>query len=172
MDQFPDFEKMGRQLIRDAQTIAEVEMINFIMGNFEKQGFTDTGFTAWEKRKGNSDPGRAILTDSAALRDSIKITESNPERVVASASAPYAEIHNEGGQVNIPVTQRMKKFFWYMYKKTKDDKWKGMALTKKTHFSFKMPRRQFMGNSASFNQHIEDLLLKSITNRFKQHLKQ
>lgn len=166
----PDFEKIGRELIKDAQTIAEVEMVNFVMSNFEKQGFRDSGFTPWKKRKGDADPGRAILTDSSSLRDSVKITGSSPERVTLSATARHAEIHNEGGQVNIPVTPKMKKYFWYMYKRTRNEKWKGMALTKKTHFSFTMPKRQFMGHSVSFNQHIEDLLIRSITNRFKQHL--
>lgn len=166
----PDFKKIGEELVKDAQTIAEVEMINFIMGNFEKQGFTDTGFTAWQGRKEDADPGRAILVKSAQLRDSVKITESSPQRVVASATAKHAEIHNEGGVVNIPITKKMRKYFWFMYHRTEDEKFKAMALTKKKAFSFRMPKRQFMGGSVTFNKHIEDLLFKSITNRFKSHL--
>ena len=64
MDNIPDFQNIAKQLIKDAQTIAEVEMINFIMSNFEKQGFTDVSFVPWEPRKGGSDPGRAILVKS------------------------------------------------------------------------------------------------------------
>lgn len=170
-NKIPDFQKIGKELIRDAQTIAEVEMVNFVMSNFEKQGFTDRGFTPWHKRKNNADSGRAILVKTGGLRDSIKITESNPDRVVLSATAKHAQIHNEGGTINIPVTDKMRKFFWYMYKRTKEGKWKGMALTKKSHFNVKIPKRQFMGPSKTFDTHIENLFFKAIVERFKQHSK-
>lgn len=169
-NKIPDFQKIGKELIKDVQTIAEVEMINFVMGNFEKQGFTDSGFTAWQGRKNGADAGRAILLNSGTLRDSVKISESNANRVVASATAKHAQIHNEGGMVNIPISKKMRGYFWYMFKKTGEEKWKGMALTKKKAFSFKMPQRQFMGHSAAFNEHIEGLFFKTIATRFKQHL--
>jgi len=169
-NKIPDFQKIGEQLIKDAQTIAEVEMINFVMGNFEKQGFTDKSLTPWEKRKDNADPGRAVLVKSGMLRDSVKVTESNPDRVVVSASAKYAQIHNEGGIINVRVTPRMRKYFWLMYYKTEDEKYRAMALTKKQAFKIKIPKRQFMGHSENFNAHIEDLFFKTITQRFKQHL--
>lgn len=166
----PDFQKIAKQLIKDAQTIAEVEMINFVFSNFERQGFTDASFVPWERLRSDEDADRAILRKDLTLFDSISVTESTPEKVVVSAAAKHASIHNEGGMVNIPVTKKMRKFFWAMYYKTKKEKWKGMALTGKTHFSFKMPQRQFMGDSIVFNEHIEGLLITAITNRFKQHL--
>lgn len=166
----PDFRKIGQDLIKDAQTIAEVEMINFVLGNFEKQGFTDSGFTPWEGRKDGADPGRAVLVKSGHLRDSVEVTESSPVRVVVSAGAEYAEIHNEGGTVNVPISKKMRGFFWFMYKKTQEGKWKGMALTKKTHFAIQIPKRQFMGGSQSFNQQLEGLIFQAVESRFKQHL--
>ena len=36
LDKIPNFQQIGKQLIIDAQTIAEVEMINFIMVNGKK----------------------------------------------------------------------------------------------------------------------------------------
>ena len=62
---------------------------------------------------------------------------------------PYAQIHNEGGQV--PVTQQMRKFFWAKYyeqsgggKRTTPtaDFYKRLALTKKSAFT--MPTREFL----------------------------
>lgn len=44
----------------------------------------------------------------------------------------YAYIQNFGGR--IPVTGKMKSYFWAKYKETGDVKYKYMALTKKTHF--------------------------------------
>ncbi|MCH4824284.1 phage virion morphogenesis protein [Gramella lutea] len=169
MDKVPDFQKIGRELMKDAQTIAEVEMLNFVLSNFEKQGFTDSGFTPWQKRKDDADPGRAILVKSGGLRDSVKVTHSSQEKVELSATAKHAQIHNEGGTINIPVTKKMRKYFWYMYKSTKQAKWKGMALTKKSHFNVKIPKRQFMGESKQFNEHIEGLFFKAIVERFKNN---
>jgi phage gpG-like protein len=168
-DKIPDFQKIAKELILDAQTIVEVEMVNFVMSNFQKQGFTDSGFTPWQKRKNNADPGRAILVKSGALMKSVKITESKPDRVVLSATAKHAQIHNEGGTINIPINDQMRKFFWIMYKRTKEGKWKGMALTKKSHFNTRIPKRQFMGESKSFDTHIENLFFKKIIERFTQH---
>jgi len=167
LDKTPDFNKIAAQLIIDAQTIAEVEMINFIMANFERQGFLGSSIQPWAERKGNTDSGRAILSKSGALRDSITISSSSTKRVIANASAAHAKIHNEGGIVNIPVTAKMRKFFWFKYKQTGEAKYKGMALTKKTHFTVTVPKRQFMGESEAFNQLIDAKFKKMIVQRFK-----
>lgn len=167
LDKIPDFKQIAKQLILDAQTIAEVEMINFIMSNFERQGFLDTSTQPWQERKNNSDAGRAILTQSGALRDSIKISSSSTKKVVASSDSKHAKIHNEGGIVNIPVTAKMRKFFWFKYKQTGESKYKSMALTKKTHFTVTVPKRQFMGPSEAFNQIIDTKFIKMIERRFK-----
>jgi len=167
LDKVPDFQKIGRQLIVDAQTIAEVEMINFVMANFEKQGFLDSTLQPWEQRKNDEDHGRAILTKTAGLRDSIKITQSSTKRVAVGSNAKHAKIHNEGGIITIPVTAKMRKFFWYKYKETGQQRYKSMALTKKTHFTIKMPKRQFMGNSVTFNDIIDAKFKKMIIQRFK-----
>lgn len=167
LEKTPDFNKIAKQLIIDAQTIGEVEMINFVMGNFEKQGFLDSSLQPWSERKNNTDAGRAILTQSGALRDSIKLISTSPKRVIVGSNSKYAKIHNEGGVTNIPVTTRMKKFFWYKYKQTGDSRYKSMALTKKTHFSITTPKRQFMGPSESFNKLIDAKFIKMIERRFK-----
>lgn len=167
LDKVPDFTKIAKQLIQDAQTIAEVEMINFVMGNFEKQGFLDASFQPWQERKNGTDSGRAILTKSAALRDSNKLISSSTTEVIVGSDSRYAKIHNEGGVINIPVTAKMRKFFWYKYKETSNPMYKGMALTKKTHFAVTVPKRQFIGNSQTFNRDIDAKFLKMIERRFK-----
>ena len=167
LEKTPDFNKIAKQLIIDAQTIGEVEMINFVMGNFEKQGFLDSSLQPWSERKNNTDTGRAILTQSGALRDSIKLISANTKRVIVGSDSKYAKIHNEGGVTNIPITARMKKFFWYKYKQTGDSRYKSMALTKKPHFSITTPKRQFMGPSEAFNKLIDAKFIKMIERRFK-----
>lgn len=167
LEKTPNFNEIAKQLILDAKTIAEVEMINFVMGNFEKQGFLDSSLQPWQERNNGSDSGRAVLTKSGALRDSIKLISSSNKRVVVGSDSKYAKIHNEGGVVNIPITAKMRKFFWYKFKETGDVKFKGMALTKKAHFSFTVPKRQFMGESVTFNQDIDTKFIKMIERRFK-----
>lgn len=166
----PDFSKIGEGLMKEVQTIAEVEMMNFVMASFENQGFTDASFELWEGRKDDADPGRAILVKSATLRDSVHVSESSTEQVVLTASAKHAAIHNEGGIVIVAVSKKMRKYFWYMYKTTRNEKFRGMALTKKTHFNITMPKRQYMGDSITFNAHIENLFFQTITQRFKNSM--
>lgn len=59
----------------------------------------------------------------------------------------YAAIQNFGGR--IPVTGKMKSYFWAKYKETGDSKYKYMALTKKTHFVIEA-------------KHYNDILVKKI----------
>ena len=117
--------------------------------------------------KPHPNEGRAILTDTGALRKSIgsRTTENS---ITFFTSLPYAAIHNDGGE--IVVTKRMKRFFWHKYyeatgafgrrKKTanfeKDkrnvrldteaDFWMFMAL-KKAGSTIRIPRRRFLGTS-------------------------
>ena len=84
------------------------------------------------------------------------------------SDAPYSKIHNEGGEVKITVSKKMKRFFWFMYSQTDDEKWKFMALTQKKEMIFTMPKRQFMGESLHFNGLLDDHAEKEILKRFKQ----
>ena len=167
IDKVPNFIEIGKLLIKDAQTIAEVEMINFVLNNFDKQGFVDGSITNWEMRKDGSDSGRAILMKTAALRDGNKITQSSTKRVILSNDAKYSKLHNEGGVIHIVITKKMRSYFWAMYQQTKLGKWKAMALNKNQSLTIKIPKRQFMGPSTTFNKTIEQKLLKAIVNRFK-----
>ena len=61
-------------------------------------------------------------------------------------SVKYAQIQDKGGLTSPEVTDKMRKFAWAMHYKTKDDKWKGLALTKKQMLRIFIPRsRWFSG---------------------------
>ncbi|PWA10959.1 phage virion morphogenesis protein [Flavobacterium laiguense] len=180
LEKTPNFDKIAKQLILDAQTIAEVEMINFVMGNFEKQGFLDSSLQPWQERAIDDDPGRAILTKSGALRDSVKLISSSTKRVVVGSDSKYAKIHNEGGTIHIPITKKMRKYFWYKYYTIADKSgniqsgsaseasmYKAIALSRKTHLTVKIPKRQFIGESVTFNRDIDTKFIKMIERRFK-----
>jgi len=110
-----------------------------------------------------------LMVKSSALVNSIKEKSRSSERVIISAGSDkivYARIHNEGGE--IPITPKMRKFFWAMhYNEAGDDKkantpWKGLALTRKKTIT--IPMRRFMGPSPKLN----DFLFDALRNAFNK----
>ena len=72
---------------------------------------------------------------------------------------PYTTLHNEGGKIT--VTAKMKRFFWYKYKQTKDEAWKRMALMK-TGKVIKMPQRQFIGDGPDTQRIIREAIDRNL----------
>ena len=178
--EFPDFAgiKDGWLLyLKEMPTVIGETAVNFFKDSFNRQGFIDKSFERWTPR--NHKYGHKILMKSLFLQNSIKVVEANHNRVevapVTGTEHKYAQIHNEGGTINatIPITAKSRKFFWYMFKKTGDTKWKAMALTKKTAFqtSFTMPKRQFIGTSEFLMKRLEMNNKKSIDEIIKVHFK-
>ena len=91
-----------KKILKDIQ----VDLKDEFDQNFERQAF----FTKkWQRRKNPvRDEKRAILTDTGHLRGSIK-SRITGDGIVFYSDAPYARIHNEGGE--IVVTEKMKRFF-------------------------------------------------------------
>lgn len=168
----PDFKAFQKELMRDVFVIAERESVAFFKDSFDKGGFTDESFKAWDTRsQPDYRPGGKLLVATRYLYDSIEVAEKDKNSITIGSYADYSELHNEGGTVRIPITTQSRKFFWYMYKKTEDEKWKALALTKKTHIITNMPQRQFMGPSAKMMEIMDDQIKTQILHRFK-NLKQ
>ena len=167
-NKIPDFEAMATQLKKDVVRYASVEGVTFFQNSFYNQGFTDVGFEAWDSRTSDIDPGRKILVKSAFLLNSIQVFDSNQERIVFGSDAEYAEIHNNGGIVKIAITQESRKYFWYMFKATNNGMWKALALTKKESITITIPKRQFIGESATFMRQLDQWMINEILTRFKQ----
>lgn len=175
-----DVQKVLARILKDIQ----VEMADEFDKNFERQSFFNE---AWQRRKKGTprDEGRAVLTDTGALRGSIgsRTTENS---ITFYSTLPYAAIHNEGGE--IVVTDRMKRFFWAKYyeatgafgrKKNgerRNDKrtmqltteaefWKFMAL-KKVGTTITIPRRRFLGTSPEVEQAVRDIAEKNLAEFF------
>lgn len=158
----PNFRKMAEDALAGLpEQVGEKARAHFLQ-SFIKEGFTDTSFIAWPKRKG--DQMGKLLSQSLALRGSIKVAQADMKfiKIIAGEGLPYAAIHNEGGTITMQVTPKMKRFFWAMYKKTEDEKWKWMALTKKETFSVHIAKRQFIGDSYTLMQDVDEMFLKRI----------
>jgi phage gpG-like protein len=72
------------------------ESINHFKDNWREQGFDDNIIKPWKARKGNTDPGRAILVKSGRLRRSFDAIIESINRAKVINSAPYGIFHNYG----------------------------------------------------------------------------
>lgn len=163
----PDFRKLAEEVMKNLPKNASEKARAFFIGSFIKQGFTDTSFIPWVKRK--DDFTHKLLQQSLALKNSINITQADFKNIeiTAGEGINYGAIHNEGGTITIKVTPKMKKFFWAMYKKTEVEKWKFLALTKKENFIIKIPKRQFIGTSDTLMNELDNMFINQIYNYFK-----
>lgn len=125
------------------------DAVNFYMDSFNNGGFTDAVLIPWEK--GNKELG-ATLVLTGQLRNSIRTLSVDNDSFTIISDMDYSEIHNEGGQIYI--TEQMRKYFWAMYSKTNKEEWKWLALSKNSYIT--IPKRQFIGESRTLNEIIEN----------------
>ena len=90
-----NFEAMAREIFKNISPKVAQKARAFFLQSFIKQGFIDTSFIPWVKRV-DALPHK-ILSQSLTLKNSIRIAEQSPERVVISVvdRLNYAAIHNE-----------------------------------------------------------------------------
>jgi hypothetical protein len=146
--------------------------ITFFKENFRRQGFLDRTLKPWEKRIQGSPSNKPLEINRGFLRRGVmkKRVTATQATVGVDPSIKYAEIQNNGGL--IPVTNKMRRFFWAMYYKNGSGKeegkskratalngaaefWKNLALTKKTHIEIKA--RPFIDDSWTLEQEIFDM---------------
>jgi phage gpG-like protein len=159
--------------------------IDHFKDNFRKGGFVDNGLKTWQEPKRlNADSDVAaekygpLLSARKELMESITYTVTGT-RIVLTSNKPYAQIHNEGGTIQIPVTPKMRAFAWARHKEVNNGRkegdaeipspWKGLALTKKQQLNVTIPQRQFIGHSHELDDIIAREINSEIEKLFKQH---
>ncbi len=164
----PDFKKMAQEVLKELPKKVANNSKNHFLKSFIKEGFTDASFIPWTKRL-DIMPHK-ILSLSYTLKNSIKIDKADLQQIVISAGngIPYAAIHNEGGTIQVQVTEKMKKYFWAMYYKTKEERYKNMALTQRSFFSIYIPKRQFIGTSYVLDNENEKIIIDEIKKQSKK----
>lgn len=147
-----------------------VEAQQFFDENFKKQGFQGAMLEKWPERgKGARRNSRKILVDTGALRNSIHIRKQRFEEIVIAAEGvTYARAHNYGATITVQVTPRMRSYFWAMHAKTGDERFKWMALTKKSEFQIDIPQRKFMGNSPVLTKRLRKVAAKHLKDAFHE----
>jgi len=123
------------EIKRKALKILEIEAVKSVRKNFEEEGRPDK----WKPKLIGD--GRKILSGkSGDLLGTISSTRNESmSMVIVKFGTVYAEIHNKGGRIN--MTERMRKFFWAMFRATGDEIYKNMALNKKGYIE--IPKREF-----------------------------
>ena len=159
-DQLRDF----RAISRDLPMFIGTEAVRFFKDTFNKQGWTgDSGIKKWKARnpKAKRNKRRKILTNTGALKRSIRITQKTANSVTIGTNLPYAKVHNEGFR-GVQYVKPHKRTA------TIKMKWKnsytGRNITLKDKgkrhnvraYSRKLtiPQRQFIGKSAIFERRI------------------
>lgn len=84
------------------------------------------------------------LFRSGALYDSGKVVKINQYRVDVIFDKVYAAIHEYGGTIDVPATQKSRGFFFWRYRVTGDEKWLFMAISKKDVFKVVIPARPYL----------------------------
>ena len=153
-----DYAALKRKLPR----MYGIEAVNLFKQNFDREGFIagEGRLIKWKPTSRNT--GRKILTKTRRLRKGIKIKSATPRKVTVGVDSniKYAKIHNKGGKLEI--TPKMRRYFWAMFKETGDAYFKGMALTKKTHFD--IPARPFIGNTRAMRPRLDRRTIKELKN--------
>ncbi len=176
-----------KQVIRNILSDIRVDLKEEFDLNFERQAFFNE---AWQRRRSPTRSGGAILIGKGRLRRSIR-SKTTGESITFYTDSPYAEIHNEGGEIT--VTDKMKRFFWAKYYSTvgsfgrkkngerRNDKrnmqlsneaefWKHMALMK-VGKTIKIPRRQFLGYSPEIEKLVREIIEENLADYFNHDFK-
>ena len=96
------------------------------------------------------------LFRSGDLYDSGRVVKVNQYRVDVVFNKVYAAIHEYGGVINVPVTQKSRGYFWWRYRVTGDEKWMFMALSKKDVFRVVIPARPYL--RPAIEEHHDDAM--------------
>lgn len=162
-----------------------VTAVNHFKQNFRDGGWLNNGLHPWKRTRRQEGNGKdakysPLTSRRNHMMRSIQASTS-PGQVTIEDPVPYAAIHNDGGDITThpTVTQRMRKYAWHMVysiagikgkgKLPKElpkeaEKWKGLALTRKSSITVHahIPQRQFMGDSAELRMKVNKLIKDSI----------
>lgn len=164
----PNLDKELRELVEFFEKLPKIagnEYLNHFLDSFRKGGFTDESFEKWDKRaKREKDKRkRALLVKTGRLVRSLRM-KTKGTRVEIGTAVPYAQIHNEGGIITGAVNvAKHKRRVRVGRKKIK----KVTVRAHKRHVNTKIPKRQFMGESATVDKKIIQIIEKELDKIFK-----
>lgn len=149
--------QLKRQIIRDFA----VECGDEFDRNFVRKAFFDK---PWAPVKVYNHRG-SLLLRTGALRSSLHYQPTDTG-VRVTSDTPYASIHNDGGMIDrhVAVTPQMRRWAWARYYATKNNRYKGLALTQKRAIRqhIRMPARPFVGDHPILRRSLDAIAGKNI----------
>lgn len=154
----PDFLSIAQELIEDTKRFAKVYCLQWFDDSFQKQGFTDAAFVAWDKRDPDMSPGRAVLIDTTFLIKSLHVMGETKNEIQFGTHVPYASVHNNGERVRALQNVRA-------HTRNRNGKREQVkAHTRKIDRQYK--ERRFIGPSQQMMHGLDQWLFKQIEQRF------
>lgn len=149
-----------KQLLDKLPRIVAQEGLLFISQNFRGGHWIDKNVEKWQPRAKTPAKGsqRALLVKTGALKRSINV-QINGNIVRFYSNIPYAQIHNEGGEINKKTEVKA-----HTRRGRKTKKTEVKAHTR--NIKITVPKRQFMGRSAFLEQRIIENI-ENILNKIK-----
>ena len=163
-----------KDFLKQTLTDIKVKLGEEFDRNFERKAFFDE---KWPATKLTYHRG-SLMMRTGRLRKSLLSPKVTSNGIVWSSSLPYADIHNNGGEIR--VTPQMRKFFWAKYYQTSSattkkkngeasssarnkklsieaEQWKALAL-KPIGSIIKIEKRQFIGSHPQVDKHIKEVI--------------
>ncbi len=88
------------------------------------------------------------LNRTKGLMSTIEVRPQGKSSIIISVNSPYAAIHQFGGTLKptIPISLKMRKFFWAKFYVTGIENWRALALTKKKELKpvIQIPARPYI----------------------------
>ncbi|AXG70446.1 phage virion morphogenesis family protein [Kordia sp. SMS9] len=160
IDFFKTLDKLSRVNQRFPSKAAVIA-VNFSKERFVKKDWVDRSRVSWKKRKRK---GRgSTLVRSGRLKRSIRKLRVTSSYIVIGTDVPYAQIHNEGGDIKKSV--RVRAHGRRISRGTRGGQSKVKSHTRK--MNLKIPKRQFIGESAVLARRIERMLERDIKNALR-----
>lgn len=182
MDELKNFEAAIKRVNKACETVptrAATVAVNFTKERFREQNWLDETPEAWKKRKkyGRSkrSDNRAVLVKSGRLMRSWRKIYANASRAAIGTDVPYAKAHNEGEKIQTVASIGSYQKKAYRRRASTRDR-KGRTEKVKAHtvashqvkahrrnVNIQLPKRQMVGNSATLNNRIEEMIADVIT---------
>jgi phage gpG-like protein len=180
-DELKEYDQLVKRLLTVAKGIpsrAATVAVNFTKERFRDQNWLDVSPEPWTPRK----PGRRrtrtdkrkILVKRAILMRSIRKIMANSDRAEIGTNVPYAKTHNFGEQIDAVQNvgeYRVKEHSRKAHTRQRAGRTERIKRqTVKAHqvkahrrvMKFKMPQRQFLGNSRTLNRRINDMMTEEL----------
>lgn len=180
-DFFKHLEKVNRPaFLRKMTSEAGVLAVNFSKERFRYKNWLGKTREHWKKRQ-RKDRG-SLMAKSGRLKRSIRKISQGNYYVIIGTDVPYAQIHNEGGTiketVNVKahtrkITIRARKIDRVTGRSRRAAKSVGEKISKvrahRRRMNTRMPKRQFLGESAflirKIERHMSREIIKKINNK-------